>query len=317
MISEIVVQRDGEHLTWVDVIQPTDLELNTLAERFKLHKAALLDCLEPEHLPKHDEFGETSFVILRAFDSKSTGKETTAQQLSRKIAIFVLDGVIVTVHRLEIPFLTELRVRWQDPFAKKDLIARLTIDIIKGVIDSYEPLIQEMNHILAQIETSTFNTDNSEALFDQGYYLRRRAHLCSHILRLTSDIFESLGEGFSEASLPFFNRMSQKCSRMNFYAEDILNNVDNLLSLHLAILAKQSNQSSSKINEVMRFLTVFSAFFLPLNFIASIYGMNFEHMPELKNPNGYYVTLGLMAVLGATVLMLFKRKGYLDNHNVL
>ncbi len=316
MITEINLNRENENLTWVDVIQPTDLELNSLAERFKLHKAALLDCLEPEHLPKHDTFGESSFVILRAFDSKSTGRETTAQQLSRKIAIFVLPDVIVTVHRLEIDFLAELRTRWQDPFAKKDLVARLFIDIIKGVIDSYEPLIQDMNHVLALIETRTFDIQHSQSLFDQGYYLRRRAHLCSHILRLTADIFESLGESLPEASLPYFNRMSQKCSRLNFYAEDIISNVDNLLSLHLAILAKQSNQSSSKINEVMRFLTVFSAFFLPLNFIASIYGMNFENMPELKSPNGYYFTLGLMGAIGTMVLWLFKRKGYLDNHHV-
>lgn len=318
MITEISVKRDksefhpDESLLWVDVVQPNDSELNSLAERFNLHKAALLDCLEPEHLPKIDFFGNTTFLILRAYDSKTLNSGNTPQQITRKIAIFVLQNTIVTVHRLDIDFISHLRNTWKDPMAKQLLSFRLLSDIIRGVVDSYEPFIEKLHHGLEYVESGIFQTRNDDSLFNEGYYLRRKAHISRHMLGLTADILGSLSDIIPDISAPYFSRINHKCNRLYYYSDDVLNNVDNLLSLHLSMLAKQSNESSQKTNEVMRFLTVFSAFFLPLNFIASIYGMNFENMPELKNPNGYYLTILLMVIIGLAVIWFFKRKGYLS-----
>lgn len=318
MIREISVKKglneseDDDNLLWVDVIQPHDGELNDLADRFQLHKTALMDCLEPEHLPKIDFFGHTTFLILRTYDINSSDNGNTPQQITRKIAIFVLPKAIVTVHRLEIDFIANLRQQWGDPSFKQHLSYRLLSDLIRGVVDSYEPFIEKLHNRLTTIENSIFQGYNSESLFNEGYYLRRKAHISRHMLGLTSDIIGSLSEVVPETSGPYFSRINHKCNRLHYYSDDILNNVDNLLSLHLAVLARQSNDSSHRTNEVMRFLTVFSAFFLPLNFIASIYGMNFENMPELKNPNGYYLTITLMVFVGFAVLWFFKQKGYLS-----
>ncbi len=79
-----------------------------------------------------------------------------------------------------------------------------------------------------------------------------------------------------------------------YYADDIHEEITGLLNLHLALMAQRTNEASFRTNEVMRVLTVFSIFFLPLNFIAGIYGMNFENMPELKAANGYFMTLGFL-----------------------
>ena len=321
MITEISINKidlpdlNSEDLLWVDVVQPHDAELNALADRFGLHKAALLDCLEPEHLPKIDFFGDTTFLILRAYDTNSSDKGNTPQQITRKIAIFVLKNTVVTVHRLEIDLINNLRSKWSASQEKQYVIFRLLTDIIRGVVDSYEPFIEKLNRGLGTIEMGIFQGHDEGGLLNEGYHLRRKAHISRHMLSLTLDILGSLSDVIPEISAPYFGRINHKCSRLYYYSDDILNNVDNLLSLHLAMLAKQSNESSYKINEVMRFLTVFSAFFLPLNFIASIYGMNFEHMPELKNPHGYYLTIFLMFVVGLTVLWFFKRKGYLSSTN--
>jgi magnesium transporter len=318
MIKEIVVAKDihpgepTESLLWVDVVQPQDSELNILAERFQLHKAALMDCLEPEHLPKIDFFGDIAFLILRTYDVNSSENGNTPQQITRKIALFLLPNAIITVHRLEVDFIATLRAQWSTPLAKQNLSYRLLSDIIRGVVDSYEPFIQKLNFSLNAIEHSIFHGSNSANLFNEGYYLRRKAHISRYILGLTSDVIGSLLEVIPETSSPYFSRINHKCNRLHYYSEDILNNVDNLLNLHLAVIARQSNDSSHRINEVMRFLTVFSAFFLPLNFIASIYGMNFENMPELKNPYGYHVTLGTMIFVGLVVLWFFRKKGYLS-----
>ena len=100
--------------------------------------------------------------------------------------------------------------------------------------------------------------------------------------------------------------------RLLFYAEEINENVTMLLSLHLSLSSHQTNVASFRTNEVMRVLTVVSIFFLPLNFIAGLYGMNFEYMPELKDPNGYYYILGIMGIVSGGLFYWMYRKGWMQ-----
>jgi magnesium transporter len=80
--------------------------------------------------------------------------------------------------------------------------------------------------------------------------------------------------------------------------------INNLMNIYLSI-------SSQRNNEVMRTLTMFTAFFLPTTFIVGLYGMNFEHMPELKHPAGYPVVIGLMILVTMVIYLWFKRKGWM------
>jgi magnesium transporter len=88
-----------------------------------------------------------------------------------------------------------------------------------------------------------------------------------------------------------------------------------LAQLHYSLLDDLQNGyiaiASHRLNQVMRVLTVITVIFVPLSFLAGIYGMNFENMPELKNPNGYFILLGVMASVSVGLLALFKRKGWL------
>ena len=90
----------------------------------------------------------------------------------------------------------------------------------------------------------------------------------------------------------------------HFYADELMEEVNNLLSIHLAM-------ASHRTNEVMRVLTVFSAFFLPLTFIVGIYGMNFDRMPELRSPWGYPIVMLLMVGISWAIFAWFRRRGWL------
>jgi magnesium transporter len=110
---------------------------------------------------------------------------------------------------------------------------------------------------------------------------------------------------------PFLQDAREEAERIYFYADELVESITDLVTLHVSVESKSANESGLRTNEVMRFLTVFSALFLPLNFIASVYGMNFHHMPELDHPYGYYFVLTLMSIVGASIFLYFRRKGWL------
>jgi magnesium transporter len=91
---------------------------------------------------------------------------------------------------------------------------------------------------------------------------------------------------------------------MHFYADELLDDVNNLLSMHIALAAHRTN-------EVVRVLTIFSVFFLPLTFIVGVYGMNFRFMPELQHPWGYPVVLGAMGIVTLAIYLWFRSRGWL------
>jgi magnesium transporter len=105
-----------------------------------------------------------------------------------------------------------------------------------------------------------------------------------------------------------FQGLRENIERNLFYTEDVLENVTGLLNLHLSLAAQ-------KTNEVMRVLTVFSIFFLPLNFLAGVYGMNFDYMPELRHIHGYHYVLASMSIISLVIFIWVYKRGWLKRPN--
>jgi magnesium transporter len=108
----------------------------------------------------------------------------------------------------------------------------------------------------------------------------------------------------SEPTAPLFQDLRENAQSMHFYADELLDDVNNLLSIQLAL-------ASHRTNEVVRVLTVFSVFFLPLTFIVGVYGMNFQHMPELRERWGYPAVLLGMGAVTLAIYLWFRRRGWL------
>ena len=108
----------------------------------------------------------------------------------------------------------------------------------------------------------------------------------------------------AERAQPYFQDLRETAEGYHFWAEQLLEEAQNLLSVHLAM-------ASHRNNEVMRVLTVFSAFFLPLTFLVGVYGMNFRYMPELERRWGYPMSLAAMALISFVIFFWFRRRGWL------
>lgn len=301
---------------WLDISHPTPEGLERMAKTYELHPTSVQDCLEPEHLPKHEVIYDVSFVVLRAYDQEAPPEADTVQELTRKIAIFYSDQFVLTVHRKDQPFIEALQQKWMKRAQYDSSVTPEHIlgDLILEVVKSYEQPVFQCVKSLEQFEMEIFGAGTHKKFrLQNGYFLKRKVSVFKRMLRATLDPLNRI-MAKAEADLqPHFQNSKDFIDDNYFYADEIAESMSSLLNLHISLASQKTNEASRRTNEVMRVLTIFSCFFLPINFIASIYGMNFEFMPETKWPYGYAFALGLMATVVITIFLWFRRRGWLKS----
>lgn len=296
---------------WIDIIEPTKESLQELADQVQFPYKTLETCLDPEHLPRFETIGNFTFLIIRIYDDKQNANADTVQELTTKLALLISKEFVVTIHRLDQEFLHKLRCqcvetsKLTDP---KDLIK----EIISLSVLSYDQPLTQLEAKTEVFEETILKFKKTHKILREGFLLKRKASVFKKILKLSADIINKLVSKTDFISADFQD-LRDSMDTLLFYTDDVIDNVTNLLNLHIAFVSQKTNEASYKTNEVMRTLTIFSIFFLPLNFIAGIYGMNFEIMPELKNPNGYYYVLGSMCFIAIGIFIWLLRKGWVHS----
>ena len=310
MTVRTIVSSTEPPFTWVDVVDPTRAELADVARRYNLHPTSVEDSLEPEHLPKYERIGSTTFIIVRAIDTDAPGHCSTLHELTRKVAIFYGTDFLITIHRTEQPFLTEIIEEYRSTAPppgveerRKGFLPRLLIYIVNGAIATYQKPLEDAEAAIDMFEATVFGEHEFAGLLRRIYLVKRRVTLMRRMLSHTLDAVKKLVPG-SEPTAPLYQDLRENAESMHFYADELLEDVNNLLSIQLAL-------ASHRTNEVVRVLTVFSVFFLPLTFIVGIYGMNFQYMPELRERWGYPAVLAAMGFVTLVIFLWFRRRGWL------
>jgi magnesium transporter len=308
MTIRTIVNSSDPAFIWLDVVNPTREELTNIAQQYGLHSTSVEDSLEPEHLPKYERIGLVTFIIVRAFDEAATRDCSTVQEMTRKVAIFFSTDFLITIHRTEQPFLTALITKYQSPpppgvEKRKSFLPRILIEIINGAIDTYERPLGEAEVTIDKFEATVFGEHELGGLLQRIYTEKRRVTQMRRMLSHTQDVVQRLVPA-SEPTAPLFQDLRENAESMYSYAEELVEDVNNLLSIQLAL-------AQHRTSEVVRVLTVFSVFFLPLTFIVGIYGMNFDFMPELRQRWGYPAILAGMGVVTLSIYLWFRRRGWL------
>lgn len=284
---------------WVDVCEPDDNDLRNIALSLSIPDHAVIDCLQPEHLPKMEEIGENNFIIIRYFDPTCTLQHDTFQLISRKLAIFYNAQQLITIHRK--------KAEWLDLTADKYAqgkgitnTADMVYKLIKNALESYEQHLGALNKDIDFYESRIFLKKRIPDLLKNLYYVKRRLFMIKRIFILTKGIIDHMEKVGSNSAQ--YQDMKDYYIKIETITEEAYDSIVSLLNIYISL-------SSQRTNDVMRVLTVFSAFFLPLTFIVGIYGMNFKYMPELQSKFGYPVTMGVMVVITIFIFIGFKRKG--------
>lgn len=289
-----------KNLNWIDLCNPSKEELDEIINNFKLPQSAVEDCLEPEHLPKIEKFDNSLFVITRHFDKKSEEKDDDVQKLTRKIAFFLTDNNIITIHR-------QLPDFWQtmiEEFSNKNLKKpeEAMIHVFYKVLDSYDKVLQDSEKQLEDLEGRLFHQNTGTQTLQKINLIKKKLSVIKHILGNTHTVIFRIPQSKETASL--IQDLREELEAVLYRTSSLLDEANNLLQLYISM-------ASHKTNETVRVLTVFSVFFMPLTFIVGIYGMNFKFMPELGMKYGY---AGVWVVMICVILIIytyFKKKGWL------
>ncbi|MBL7848884.1 MAG: magnesium transporter CorA [Cyclobacteriaceae bacterium] len=299
-MTEVLKEKAEGSYEWIDITAPTKEELNLMASRYGLPASQVEDCLQPEHLPKHEVIGDSLFVILRTFSINASDEADTIQEVTDKIAVFFGENFIVTVHRPPFAFLTQIKKDLVDP-GKCGTPFHLLFHIFAHSVLSFDAPLTKLVADIDQYEPKIFLEKKTPGLLKDLYYIKRRASVMDTIIEMSKTIHESLK---GKISAQQYNHLKDDFLRLQTSTRQVVDNVTNLLNIYISL-------SSQRTGEVMRVLTVFSVFFMPLTFIAGIYGMNFDVMPELRWQYGYVWSIVLMTSVTLSIYLWFRRKGWM------
>jgi magnesium transporter len=295
------------HFKWLDVSGPSPEELEALAGEYGIHPLSVQDCLDPEHLPKFERIGAITFMILRAYDEAAPADADTVHELTRKVALFFNNQILVTVHRAEQGFLEELKRQPARPGARSEPACALQVlAIANGVIDSFWKPLEDAENRISLIEERQVRPRDRSLFVHEVFHLKRRINAIRSTTRHTLETVRKLGAASEDQPMPSprLTDLRENAESLYFATDELLEDANSLIGLTLAAADHETNQ-------VMRVLTVFSAFFLPLTFIVGVYGMNFDVMPELRWRFGYPLVLGAMAACSLGIYLWFRSKDWL------
>ncbi|UOQ54402.1 magnesium transporter CorA family protein [Hymenobacter cellulosivorans] len=312
-MTEDLLTRQDCHFGWLDLTGPTVAELQAVAAQYDLPDSLVIDCLEPTHLPKFEATHGLNFVILRVFSVPDNPQADTIQELSTKIAIFYTPDYLITVHRRPHPVLNELKSVARTPGGECNSPVEVAIHLVRYALNSYVQPALVLTRQLDAYEAEIFLKREVPDALQGLYFLKRKASAARQLLLLTRDILTMLrrqslraaaGHELNEADAILLQDTQDLLVKVETLYQQLDNGATNLVNLYLSL-------ASQRTNETMRVLTVFSAFFLPLTFIAGVYGMNFQYMPELTWQLGYPGAIGAMLLISVGIYWWFKRKGWI------
>lgn len=291
---------------WIDVRGISDSKyVEAIGNKFQIHSLALEDILDIEQRPKMDEYDNAIFITAIALKLDTETEELKKEQ----ITLYFGKNYLISFQEDADDFLKVIRDRI---IQKKGRVGArgtdyLAYSILDFIVDHYYNALDHIEKRLSRLdemlheEGSNFSQKELHDIKIQIIRIRKSIYPMREVINRFIRTENALIYPETDVYLRDLADHSFQIADMSETYQDMIN------SLHDLYQAETSN----RLNNVMKILTIISTIFIPLNFIAGIYGMNFDHMPELRWKGGYFLVLGVMAAVAISFLVYFRRKKWL------
>ncbi len=297
--------RDGAQC-WIDVEDP-DLEgLRALGRVFGLDEEAVADCVEGEQRPRVDEFGDHLFMVLYG----AVGPEEFTEFKPRKISIFFCSRFLITVHHDSLRTINTLlkRVTKRSEIMTQHGLDYMLYSVIDLMVDNYGLIVEEYSKKLDRLEDRSLDARGDTGILSELLDLRRELLDVRRIVASKRELVVPIAAG----EMDYISKeLEPRFSHVRDHLTTTLEIIDSHRELLYAIRDNYNLWLSNRMNEVMKVLTIFASFFLPLSLIAGIYGMNMPLWPPSNDPLTTWIIIGLMLVTAVGMLIYFRRKKWL------
>lgn len=306
------LERPGQ--TWIDLdVAPSPRVLEAFRGAMKLHPLAIADVRNTPQRPKHDGYDTFDFMVLRMLAPAADGPAEPEQ-----LSLFFTERWVLTFQERPGDCLDPVRDRLRTGagIVRERPADYLAYEIIDAVIDQYFPLVEAIGDRLEALEERVLGPLDRRVL--------KRLHESRRELLTIRRAVWPLREALSQATRDGQSRFSP-ATRVFLrdcydHAVQVIDLVENYRDLSAGLVELYLSAVGFRTNEVMKLLAMISAIFLPLSFIAGLYGMNFDtqqpgNMPELSMPYGYEIAIGVMLTCAAAMLTYFWRQGWFKRHD--
>jgi magnesium transporter len=301
------VRSAGDAFVWVGLYEPTKEEFDHLTEEFGLHPLAVEDALKAHQRPKLEVYHESLFAVVKPLRYDDAAGSVTASELM----VFVGNSYVVTVRHGEANTAAAVRELMEH---RQEVLRHGPVAVLyalcDSVVDEYLDIAGELQLDLEELEEKVFDPNGAGASGTAAviYDFKRQVLEFRRASHPLSDPMERLAAGtvpyVDRRTRPFFRDVADHLRRV----DDACDGLDRLVS---DILAAHLTQVGVRQNDDMRKISAWAAMAAVPTMIAGIYGMNFQHMPELRQVWGYPAAIALMAASVLVLYRLFKRRGWL------
>ncbi|MFD3545564.1 magnesium and cobalt transport protein CorA [Streptomyces sp. NPDC058655] len=309
-------QPDG--MAWIGLHRPTETELHSLATEFNLHELAVEDALEAHQRPKLERYGDTLFVVLRAARYLDALEEVDFGELH----VFVGPDFLITVRHGGAPDLSNVRHRMEESPELLSLGPEAALyAILDAVVDGYAPVVAGVQTDIDEIETEVFRGD--PAVSRRIYELSREMVEFQRATRPLVGMLHNLMAGFAkygtdEELQRYLRDVADHVTHTSERVDGFRQALTEILTVNATLVSQQQNaemralaEAGFEQNEEIKKISSWAAILFAPTLVGTIYGMNFETMPELKWTAGYPFAILLMAVVCVSLYVIFKRRDWL------
>lgn len=304
---------DETNVIWVDLLGDTAENIEEskriMLDVFKFHPLAVEDCLETRNLPKVEVFNDYFYFIVHGI---KPGETNPTNFVTKELDGFLGKNYVVTFHneRFQSIKVVKQQIR-NSTFACQRGAAYLLHQMLDQLVDLYMPIVDDFDSSINALEDRVFSmTHGGNKILEEIMDLRRSVARLKRISVRQLDVLYRIAHGefpqIPEKVLPFYRDVYDHLQRISDLSENYRDLVAGLFDIHFSVVA-------TRTNDIVKFLTIFSAVILPLSLIAGIYGMNFDNMPELHTRNGYFIVLAVMVIVTVALIGYFWHKGWIFN----
>lgn len=303
LLSHLIKNDD---VVWVNIIGLHDEDtIETICSHLKIHKLTTEDILNVGQRPKLEEHNDYLHIVVKMLMNGQTEDIMDIEQLS----FILVDNILLTFQEKTGDVFDPIRKRIRESkgFIRKKKSDYLQYILLDAVVDYYFIILEQFGENLEEIENSLIHTPQKTDL-NKVHIIRREALELRRAIYPMRELVNSLGNLDNKIMSP-----ETKVYIRDLYDHTIqtIETVEVFRETAVGLIDLYMNTASNKMNEIMKVLTIVSSVFIPLTFVAGVYGMNFHNMPELRLQYGYYLILGLMAMILIGMIIFFKRKKWL------
>ncbi|GAA4068454.1 magnesium and cobalt transport protein CorA [Nonomuraea soli] len=305
-------------MAWIGLYRPKDWELAKLAEEFDLHELALEDAIVGHQRPKADRYGDTLFVVLRAARYIDEEEEVAFGE----VHVFVGPNYVITVRHAESPDLGVVRRRMEsDPELLRQGAQAVLYAILDAVVDGYAPVVAGLQKDIDEIEVQVFGGDPavSRRVYELSQEVIEFQRATRPLVPMIEGLIAGAGKYGAEEDLRSYLRdVSDHAITVSERVADFRQNLNDILTVNATLVTQAQNDEMAKMTEAsirqgeeVKKISAWAAILFAPTLVGTIYGMNFDFMPETHWVLGYPFAVMLMGAVCVILYFVFKRRDWL------